>query len=561
MELLKTDKDILSVSDILSIIEQYEHNEVQVFNVLWKYYIGENVTITRRNPFANPADAAGSKLYPKNADNKGNLLIQNYTDANTPNAAIPVPYGRKIVNTFSGYAYRPKYITYKPTELVDGTPTGPKNSKEAVNTPADESHYPAYANLMNNYNLNNEHIKTSRAGRNTGIFGVSYELLYIDGSYTMDSKLPVKAEVKFFTVDPREMILLYDYSSEPKKKIAIRFYPVSNGNYRVEVYYKGHIEIYKRIKTDTDNQFAGTGNDWNLVKEAPDQPNFFNDIPVVAYYLGDERMGLIKPVIGLIDCYDMLISDSMNESDRFANAYLIMKKFGITDPLKKKDANTISMALQNLKRFRIMEHLDKDADVKFLTKDIPYGFIQYMTDLVKNQIHIQSHVPDFAVEKFSGASGIAIQRLLFDFENLVASAEADFDSGLYDRMNLIFSVYKVLGRPYCQSEDIVITHKRNTPLNVLEFAQTAHALKAAGFSSYLVTDFMPDDIVPNTEEELRRQEQDRDNLMPDVAQTGKDSKGNPVGTLYDMTGAKSSFDEQGKPIGPAYTDKGDLIGV
>ena len=87
-------------------------------------------------------------------------------------------------------------------------------------------------------------------------------------------------------------------------------------------------------------------------------------------------------------------------------------------------------------------------------------------------------------------------------------------------------------------------------------AQTAQALKAAGFSSYLVTDFMPDDIVPNTEEELRRQEQDRENLMPDVAQTGKDSKGNPVGTLYDMTGAKSSFDEQGKPIGPAYTDKG-----
>ena len=96
MELLKTDKDVLTTSDILSIIEQYEHNEVQVFNVLWKYYIGENETITKRNP----------------------------TDANTPNAAIPVPYGRKIVNTFSGYAYRPKYITYKPTELVDGSPRG-----------------------------------------------------------------------------------------------------------------------------------------------------------------------------------------------------------------------------------------------------------------------------------------------------------------------------------------------------------------------------------------------------------------------------------------------------
>ena len=141
-------------------------------------------------------------------------------------------------------------------------------------------------------------------------------------------------------------------------------------------------------------------------------------LPVVAYYLGDERMGLIKPVIGLIDCYDMLISDSMNEFDRFANAYLIMKRFGITDPMKKKEPNAISAALQNLKKYRIMEHLDKDADIKFLTKDIPYGFIQFMTDLVKNQIHIQSHVPDFAVEKFSGASGIAIQRLLSYYETV-----------------------------------------------------------------------------------------------------------------------------------------------
>jgi hypothetical protein len=71
---------------------------------------------------------------------------------------------------------------------------------------------------------------------------------------------------------------------------------------------------------------------------------------------------------------------------------------------------------------------------------------------------------------------------------------------------------------------------------------------------------MPDDIVPNTEEELRRQEQDRENMMPSVEQTKKDSKGNPIGTLYDMTGAKSSFDEQGKPIGKAFNDKGEQIG-
>ena len=44
------------------------------------------------------------------------------------------------------------------------------------------------------------------------------------------------------------------------------------------------------------------------------------------------------------------------------------------------------------------------------------------------------------------------------------------------------------------------------------------------------------------------------NMIYSVEQTKKDSKGNPIGTLYDMTGAKSSFDEQGKPIGKAFND-------
>lgn len=50
-------------------------------------------------------------------------------------------------------------LPINPIELVDGSPTGPKNSMEAINNPDIESHYPAYANLMNNYNINNEHIK------------------------------------------------------------------------------------------------------------------------------------------------------------------------------------------------------------------------------------------------------------------------------------------------------------------------------------------------------------------------------------------------------------------
>jgi len=500
MGIWKTNKTRLLPEDILSYITQYEHTEVPRFNTLWQYYQGKNETILgRKAPRVSSSKSEDS--FDDTASNK-----------NVPDNKIPIPYGRKIITTFTGYAYRPKYITYKPIDVEDYTVDGnlenkiPVSEQLSFTEKLDNKQF--FVELMKNFRINNEHIKTSRAGRNTGIFGVSYELLYIDG--VMDAKtLNMNAEVKFITIDPRQMILLYDYSSEPKKVVAIRYYHVSDNQDIVEVYYADTIEIYTRE--------LDSGGNWNL-KFVKSAPNFFGEVPVVAYYFGDEMMGLIEPVMPLIDCYDILLSDSMNEFDRFANAYLILKKMSLVDPLKRKEPGAFSQALAKLKRYRVFELQDKDSDVKFLMKDIPFGFIQFMTQFVQKQIHTQSHVPDFAGEKFTGASGIAIQRLLFDFENVCSDAEADFDVGLYERIRLISIIYKKLGRAYGDYSAINISHKRNSPLNLQEFANTASMMKAAGFSRYVIADIMPDDVIPDVEEELKRQDEDAMRMMPTVEQ-------------------------------------------
>lgn len=143
-----------------------------------------------------------------------------------------------------------------------------------------------------------------------------------------------------------------------------------------------------------------------------------------------------------------------------------------------------------------------------------------MNDLLREQIHVQSHVPDFTSDKMAGASGIAIQRLLFDFENVVSSAEADFDVGLNERIALISIIYKLTNKIDGTPDEIVITHKRNVPLNLKEFADTAMVMKNAGFSRYLIADIMPDDIIPDVEEELARQDADMEALMPDIENMG-----------------------------------------
>jgi len=126
--------------------------------------------------------------------------------------------------------------------------------------------------------------------------------------------------------------MLSSLSPEPKKKIAIRFYKVDGDEGRVEVYYKDKIIEYKRVKKDE----AGNATDKEKLELIKEYINFFDEVPIVAFYFGDEMIGLISPVISLLDAYDVLVSDSMNEFDRFAFAYLIMKKFGLSDQVNKK---------------------------------------------------------------------------------------------------------------------------------------------------------------------------------------------------------------------------------
>lgn len=450
---LKTDKDILTTEDIVKYITDYEADTVPMLRKMWHYYIGKNPTI----------------------------LDKKAPDPNNPDNRTPVSYGRKIITTFTGYAYRPRYITYK----------------------SDNETY--LKELQLTFDENSEHIKNSIHGRNTGIFGLSYELLYIDQSI-----LTGKPEIKFSVIDPREFILLYDYSMEPKKKIGIRYYCVDKEakTYKVVVYYNTSTEYYNGV-------FDRSGKLTLTFDKA--ETNFFDELPVVAYYLGNEIQGLIEPVAPLIDDYDLLISDSMNEFDRFSHAYLRLVGMSLSDQNKSASAGVFQSALSLLKRRRVFEQLKNKDDVSFLTKDIPTAYIEFMAGLIRDQIHIQSHVPDLGSSAFKdGVSGVAIQRLMFDFENVVSNAEAEFDTGLLERIRLITNVYKKQSRAAGMFSDITISHKRNAPVNLMEYADISLKMEQAGFSDYSKVDIWPDDIFPDVEAELERQKEDREGAIPDI---------------------------------------------
>jgi SPP1 family phage portal protein len=514
MTIKKTDKIAFTDDDIIDFVVDYRSRDVPVLERYWEYYKGKDSAIMERQT----------------------------PDPNNPDNKVPVPYARKIVSTYSGYAFRPKYITYRPkkneTDMEDEVALGEGMATEAEEAVAEMSAEDMYVKeLQDIFDKNSEHIKTSRAGRNTAIFGVSYEILYAEAEAATEKerqenpRMLIKAMPRFITVDPREMVLIYDYSPEPRKVMGIRFQKVDSNTTR--------LEIYQKDKVTTCNMVSDQSNPGKYrLADKKDSPNFYDDVPIVAYYLNDEIDSIFACVIPLIDANDVLFSDSMNEMDRFAYAYLVMKKFGLTDPTIKKEPGKFAQMLQLLKRRRVFEFLPADADIKFLTKDIPTGFIEFMAKQLREQIHVQSHVPDFTSEKFAaGISGEAIRRLLFDFENLVATAEADFDEGLYDRIRLISGVLTKLGRSGGSYDMVVIDHKRNMPLNLKEYADSATAMRGAGFSMKTVLENMPDDMIPDVDEELRRQEIERQkNLEAMNPYSGYEDTGDDEGNAAEGEG-------------------------
>jgi hypothetical protein len=205
------------------------------------------------------------------------------------------------------------------------------------------------------------------------------------------------------------------------------------------------------------------------------------------------------------------------EFDRFANAYLRFVGAAANIGPGQAKPNGLQRLLRSIRELRVFQNLRSPDDVTFLTKDIPKDFVDFMTELIRNEIHKQSHVPDFMSERFgSDLSGVAIARLMFDFENLVADAEADFDEGLRQRIQLMADVIEVTSSVTIEPYDMQISHKRNIPLNIKEAAETARALRDAGFSMQFVVETMPDDLIADVDTELDRQRDERTMMFEDT---------------------------------------------
>lgn len=281
--------------------------------------------------------------------------------------------------------------------------------------------------------------------KDLSIFGKQYELVYADGN-----------EVKSKDIDVRNAVCIYDDTVQHEKMFGIIYKLGDSGKYEDVVVYTNEAKI----------DCSGSSGDIRLGEE---EPHNFGVVPLIEYRNNTEEQGDFEQVISLIDAYNILQSDRVNDKEQLVEA--IMVGYGIKMTPEQ---------MQELRANRtLFVNTTKDqAQIEFLTKNLDESQVDILRQTIQQDIHKVSMTPNMSDENFVGnASGVAIRYKLLAFEQSVSNKERYFEKGLLERFELYNNYLVSLSKmSYIPKYEVDAVFKRNLPQNDLEISQMVNNL-------------------------------------------------------------------------------------
>ena len=276
---------------------------------------------------------------------------------------------------------------------------------------------------------------------------------------------------KAAALDPREAFVVYDDTVEHRPIFGVHWLEkkdVSGKSVGVSVH----------VHTDTEDLlFEGkTLTTLNAVK-GETKAHVFGGVPMVEFWNNAQETGDFEPVLSLIEAYDVLESDRVNDKQQFTDAVLLLTGCTLEEPEEEygeegeegeseRDTRTPAQKLLEEKTLSLP---DENAKAEWLIKKGDEAGAEILRNAIKSEIHKQSMVPDLTDEHFAAnASGVAMRYKLLGLEQLTKNKERWFREGLKCRMRLFAAFMQVLGLGTLDAETVQIVFTRSLPVNETE---------------------------------------------------------------------------------------------
>ena len=365
-----------------------------------------------------------------------------YEEENPINNRINNDFFSEIVDFKTGYfAGEPISYSYSETDESEESTGGVQGVDKAAEALTD------FTTRNNMFGVDMEITK------NASIYGYSGRLFYIDKE-GMERVMPVPGY---------ETIILSDTKiAEPE--YAIRYYEVSDINdtkqWIVEFYDNKNVTTYK--------------GDLGSLTEIETRPHMFDYCPLQGIANNAERMGDAEKVLELIDGYDRAVSDCSNEIEAFVHALMVVGVNVDDEVITKAQKSGVLVIPQ------VGSNVVNDP-VKWVTKNIDDAFSEHHLQRLEDNIYRFSKTPNLNKDLFSSSSGKALKFRLHQLETKCAAFESCMMDAAIHMWRLLSSSWAKKGIKFDPLQ-AVMTFKRNFPTELLENANAASALIAAGLS-------------------------------------------------------------------------------
>lgn len=396
-------------------------------------------------------------------EGKHDILDRPVTDPAKPNNKIVNSYPSYIVDSYTGY-FMGVPVTYS---------APPKSGLEEQ-----------LQNIKDILDYNDEQSENAELAKEMSITGVAYELLYMDSD----------ANIRFQMLEPEnECIAVYDDTIEGELLYFIRAYEITDdifANTKTKI-----VEVYSRTMT---LKYKADGANYILIDA---KANFFGGVPIVIFPNNKEQIGDFERQISEIDAYDKMQSDSVNDFEYFADAYLVLKGLnGTTEEDVKK-----------MKKDRVLL-IDAEGGAEWLVKSANDSYVENLKNRLDNDIHKFSKCPKLTDESFgNNLSGVAIKYKLIGFENVTSTKERYFKKALQRRIELICNILNLMGGDYDYTL-FDMTFTRNIPVNATEAADLVNKISGI-VSEETALSQLP--FITDVQEEIERLKAERPTIPLD----------------------------------------------
>lgn len=267
------------------------------------------------------------------------------------------------------------------------------------------------------------------------------------------------AEPRAATLDPRQAFVVYDDTVEHKPLFGVHWY----NTYKAD----GTLgDTIAHVHT-ADQTLIFRGASANTLEFAGAEPHQFGAVPLIEFWNGSTETGDFEPVLSLIEAYDVIESDRVNDKQQFTDAILLLT--GCT--LENSDPDDERSPAQKLIEEKTLALPDMDAKAEWLIKPGDEAGNEILKNAIKADIHKMSLVPDLTDENFaSNASGVAMRYKLLGLEQLTKNKERWFRQALRERLIRFANFLGVLGKPTVDARAVQITFTRALPTNDTEIA-------------------------------------------------------------------------------------------